>query len=500
VKDALLLATIVVPLYTALLHGWIYWLRPREPAYLALALSAFAMAVVAGGLTAQSLTASPEVAYSLQQLQLAAGAALMVTFPRWVHLFLGVRRPRVEHATVAIALVTCIGIAGEWIFSREMRLLPTVLFHPPAWNAPTTPLGQVVLSSYAGVVVYLCVTLGRAWRHAPWTRPVFVAYAAFAVTILYDASRGAGIVYGPEMLPFGYLGMVVGISATVIRRFVRSLEDAGRLAGEWHEQVEARSAELRRKELQLVHGERLATLGTLAAGVVHEINDPMAFVSSNLNRIEETWRDPRERGDIPEILGECREGLARLRGTVGELLRLARGSDAGSLPIDLAEVVASVLPLVRAEARVGARLECDLAPVPAVLGNPGLLAQVALQLVLNAVRAVPASRTNGHRVRVATRYAGDRVLLQVRDEGVPLPPELLPHLFDPFASLAVDATARADGASAAPGARLGLAVTHQIVTRHGGQLTVESRDGGTTFTVSLPSLEAAGEKNAANAA
>src|SRR5690606_21899476 len=272
---------------------------------------------------------------------------------------------------------------------HELELRATLPFHPPAWNAPLRPAGGVLLSGYVVFVVYLCLALGHASLRNRDARPVFAAYLAFAGTLLYDAARGARLAHGPELLPFGYLGMVVVIAATVIRRFVRSAEDAARLAAEWHERVEARSAELRRKELQLVHGERLATLGTLAAGVAHEINDPMAFVSSNLNRVEEIWSDPDEGGDVPEILAECREGLARLRGTVAELLRLARGSSADSLPVDLAEVVSSVLPLVRAETRSGARLECELTPVPAVQGNPGLLAQVALQLLLNAIRAVP---------------------------------------------------------------------------------------------------------------
>ena len=499
-KSALVLATIVVPLYTALLHGWIYAMRSREPGSLAFALSALAMAGVAGGLAAQCFTPAPETAYAWQGFQLAAGAVLLVTFLRWVHGFLGVRRPRVEAAAAVIALATLAGLASGRVFSRAMELRATLPFHPPAWNAPLTPAGEIVLSGYVFFVVYLCVELGRASLRDPQVRPVFLTYAAFAGTLLYDAARGARLASGPELLPFGYLGMVVGLSATLIRRFVRSLEDAARLAGEWHERVEERSAELRRKELQLVHGERLATLGTLAAGVAHEINDPMAFVSSNLNRIEEIWPDTRERQDVPEILAECRDGLARLRSTVAELLRLARGSDAGSLPVDLSEVVSSVLPLVRAEARFGARLECDLAPVPAVLGNPGLLAQVALQLVLNGIRAVPAEQAARHRVRVVTCCEDGRVQLRVRDDGPALPPELLPHLFDPFASLALDAAARADGAGAAHGARLGLAVTHQIVTRHGGRLHVESGDGGTTFTVSLPPIQAAGAKLDANAA
>jgi signal transduction histidine kinase len=499
-RVALILATVVVPLYTALIHGWIWLLRRRESEYGAFALSALGMAIVAGGLVAQCFAATPASAYRWQQVQLVAASLLLSSFLRWLHLYLALRRPRIEAAGLALALATLAGVAADVLFAPALELRATLPFYPPAWNAPLAPAGQILLSGYVFFIVYPALVLGGASRRNRHARPVFLTYVAFAGCLLYDAARGARLADGPELLPFGYLGMVVGISAALIRRFVLSMEQAARLAGEWHERVEERSAELRRRELQLVHGERLATLGTLAAGVAHEINDPMAFVSSNLNRVEELWGHREERNDIPEILAECREGLARLRGTVAELLRLARGSDAGSLPVDLAEVVASVLPLVHAEARYGARLDCDLAPVPAVLGNPGLLAQVALQLVLNAIRAVPPEQAAGHSVRVATRAEARTVLLQVRDEGLPLPPELLPHLFDPFASLALDATARADGAVAAPGARLGLAVTHQIVTRHGGALSVESDANGTTFTVSLPVLEAATAKLGAHAA
>jgi signal transduction histidine kinase len=484
---ALIVATVVVPLHAALLNGWMYALRRREQEALAFAVSALAMAAIAGGLVVQSFAADPAVARWWQSVQLAAGAVLVVSFVRWMHAFLGLRRPLVEAASLAAAALTGVGIAADVVFEQALVLRPSLPFHPPAWNAPLTVAGQLLLSSYVFFIAYQWLELARASRRDPGVRPVFFSYTAFAGTLLYDAARGAGLADGPELLPFGYLGMVVGISAVLISRFVRSMRDSARLAAEWHERVEERSAALRRKEIQLVHGERLATLGTLAAGVAHEINDPMAFVSSNLNRVEEAWADPRERGDVPEILAECRDGLARLRATVAELLRLARGSDARSLPVDLSEIVASVLPLVRGEARWRARLECDLAPVPAVLGNPGLLAQVALQLVLNGIRAVPEDQAGRHRVRVATRHEARGVVLQVRDDGPPLPPELLPHLFDPFASLALAAAAGADGA--AGGARLGLAVTHQIVASHGGQIEVTSGPEGTVVTVSLPTLE-----------
>jgi signal transduction histidine kinase len=181
-----------------------------------------------------------------------------------------------------------------------------------------------------------------------------------------------------------------------------------------------------------------------------------------------------------------------MRATVAELLRLARGSDARSLPVDLAAVVTSVMPLVRTEARGRAELLCDLDPVPPVSGDPGLLAQVALQLLLNAIRAGPAAAdpSDGaggrHRIHVSTEHQGDRVRLRVRDAGAPLPPELLPHLFDPFASFAVDATARAEQAPAAGGARLGLAVSHRIVRQHGGEISIASSAEGTEVVVSLP--------------
>jgi signal transduction histidine kinase len=345
-----------------------------------------------------------------------------------------------------------------------------------------TAFGQAVLAIFVFFVGYVGVELALAWRRRPDARAVFLAYVVFAASLLHDAARGSRWLSGPELLPFGYLAMITGISAVLIRGFVRSMQQSERLATHLHEFVEERSAELRRKEVLLIHGERLATLGTLAAGVAHELNDPMAFVSSSLNRVEESWRDPRDRADVPEILAECRDGLARLRGTVAELLRLARGGDAELGAVDLSQVVRSVLPVVRAEARYRARLVEELEPVPGVTGNPGLLAHVALHLLLNGVRAAPDT-AGDHEVRVSTCCEGGRVRLRVRDEGPAIPRALLAGLFDPFSSLA----AGAESAS-----HLGFAVTHQIVSSHGGEIAVASDEGGTEVTVWLPVAEARG--------
>ena len=474
--SVLLLATVVVPICTALLHAWIYAHRRREIAHLWLAVSAFAVAGIAAaviGRTAALTTANP---LYWQSAQMTFGGLLGIGFTRWAHAVLDSHRPRLERAVNWFVAVACIGVATNTIFSSEIVLRPALGRDGFVAEALLTPFGTVVVLIFAALALYVGVELGRAARIVRAARPLFATYVFFALTLFHDAAVGAGLINGRQLLPLGYLVMLTGISAALVRRFVRSMGEAERLATDLHARVEERSAELRRKERQLVHGERLAALGTLAAGVAHEINDPMAFVSSNLNRVEEIWNDPVERRDVPEILDECHEGLAQLRATVGELLRLARRSESATVPVDFTEVVASVMPLVRAEGRYRARWTEFLTAVPLVRGDPGLLAQVALQLLLNGIRSIPEGAPADHRIAISTGSERGRVRLRVRDSGPPIPAAELQHIFDPFSPLA------AEGATS----RLGLAVTHQIVVSHGGEIEVTSDQRGTEVTVWLP--------------
>ena len=135
-------------------------------------------------------------------------------------------------------------------------------------------------------------------------------------------------------------------STELIRRLLQARTELERMASRLEEEVETRSEELRRKELQLARGEQLATIGTLAASVAHEINNPIAFVHSNLNRLDEMWDKDEERDEVSEILDECREGTERVRGIVSDLLRLSRSGDVRTEPVDLHETIAKALPLV----------------------------------------------------------------------------------------------------------------------------------------------------------
>jgi signal transduction histidine kinase len=475
-RQTLVVATIAVPLYAAILHAWIYAQRRREVVHLWLALSALGVAGIALGVAGRGEATSPETVVHWQRLEMASGALLLIGFTRWCHAFLGLRRPGIERACVAFAVVVLLGVGTPFLYADEFVTRQSLAGYDVT-EALLAPFGYALLAGFGLFAGYIGAQLGIAARSAPQARVPFASYCLFAVTLGNDVGVGLAVTDTPQVLPLGYLVMLVGLSGGLVRGFVRSLENAQQIADDLQSSVEARSAELARKERQLVHGERLAALGTLAAGVAHEINDPLAFVSSSLNRVEESWADPVERRDVPEILAECHEGIARMRGTVTELLRLARRRDAATLPVDLAEVVGSVLPLVRAEGRFRARWTELLTAVPPVRGDPGLIAQVALQLLLNALNSLPEGAPGEHRIHVATGRQGRRVCLRVRDSGPPIPADELPHLFDPFA---------AGGGTHDATTRLGLAVTHQIVASHGGEIEVESDERGTEVTVWFP--------------
>lgn len=475
-RSLLVVATVVVPLQTALLHAWIYFHRRRDASNGWLAITALGVSGIAIALACRGATTTPAEARVWQEIGMCGGAILMVGLLRWVHLVLELQRPLLDRLATVFGAAIGAGALGQIHFGDEivMRLALDGVDRVP--EAVLSPIGTATVIGQIVVACYIGFELARAARAKPEARGPCVAYGIFALAIFHDSAVGVSLLDRAPLLSVGYLVMVVGLSAGIVRSFVRSMEQSERLASDLTVSVEERSEELRRKERELVHGERLAALGTLAAGVAHEINDPLAFVSSNLNRVEESWSDPLERRDVPEILDECHEGLARLRGTVTELLRLARRRESEPVPVDLAELVASVLPLVRSEGRFRARWTELLTAVPAVRGDPGLLAQVALQLLLNALRSVPEGAPGEHRIHVSTACEGGRVCLRVHDSGPPIPADELPHLFDPFAPVAAE--------DAAP--RLGLAITHQIVASHGGGLEVESDERGTEVTVWLP--------------
>jgi PAS domain S-box-containing protein len=237
--------------------------------------------------------------------------------------------------------------------------------------------------------------------------------------------------------------------------------------------------EQRETEARLRLNERLASIGRLAAGVAHEINNPLAFVSSNLGFIESELRrlplSEDDRRELLEALSDAREGSERMRLIVQSLQSLSRGDAAVLKPLALHEVLESALRLASGRWSGGSRLVRDYGEVPRVLGNPVQLAQVFTNLLVNAAQALPPG---GGEIRLVTRLLGDSVaVVEVRDTGCGIAAEHLERIFEPFF------TTKPVG----EGTGLGLSLCHDIIRGLGGVMTVDSLVGeGSTFRVFLP--------------
>ncbi len=242
-------------------------------------------------------------------------------------------------------------------------------------------------------------------------------------------------------------------------------------------------------EARLLHADRMAALGSLAARVGHEMNNPLAYLMANLSfareeikRLRQALRTEHNHATLSEFeevlaaLGESWEGADRLRVIVQDLHLLVREPPAHRAWVDLHQVLEDSLKLVRNDLRHRARLEKDFQPVPLVEADEARLGQVFLNLLLNAVQAMTDRNAARNVLRVATRTspAGD-VVVEIQDTGEGMPPEVLARLFEPFF------TTRPNGLG------MGLSVSHAIVTSLGGTLRVESEvEVGTRITVILP--------------
>lgn len=223
---------------------------------------------------------------------------------------------------------------------------------------------------------------------------------------------------------------------------------------------------------QISRSEKLASVGRLAAGIAHEINNPLTGVLMFAHLLHEKGgRNAEDAHDLEVIVRETE----RVRGIVRSLLDFARQSPPSKELLDINGVVRDTLTLVHKQAeRADVVIEEQLAAtLPAVLGDRNQLAQVLVNLSLNAIEAMP----EGGLLSVSTRAVDGRVVIVVRDTGCGIKAEDLDRVFDPFF------TTKPPG----EGTGLGLSVSYGTVEQHGGELTVESREGvGTTMTVVLP--------------
>ena len=254
--------------------------------------------------------------------------------------------------------------------------------------------------------------------------------------------------------------------------------------------------ERKRTEDQLIFAGRMAAVGTLAAGVAHEINNPLAYIVANLDFTRRQLSDLGNRlgvpaggsgdigqslGEIGEALSEARQGTDRVRNIVRDLKIFARGDEDASGPVSLRRVLDSSINMAWNEIRHRGRLVKDYGDLPMVEGNESRLGQVFLNLLLNAAQAIGEGEADKNEIRVTTRTDEEgRAVVEIRDTGRGIPPEIQARIFDPFF------TTKAVGV----GTGLGLWICQGILNPLGGAIGVVSDPGrGAVFRVTLPPVK-----------
>jgi signal transduction histidine kinase len=259
-------------------------------------------------------------------------------------------------------------------------------------------------------------------------------------------------------------------------------------------------ADRKKMREQLLISERMASIGVLAAGVAHEINNPLAVLMANLELASEQLTRLTQRGaagsteaafggssgapsdgpaDVNLLIQDAREAAERVRLIVRDLSVLSRSNDEEQqVPVDIHRVLETSIRMTSNEIRHRAHLIRDYGDLPLVRGSEAKLSQVFINLIVNAAHAIPEGRAATNEIRIVTRTdAAGGAVIEVRDTGSGIPQAVLPRIFDAFFTTKAGSS----------GTGLGLAICHRIITAYGGAISVESQVGrGSVFRTVLP--------------
>ena len=244
-------------------------------------------------------------------------------------------------------------------------------------------------------------------------------------------------------------------------------------------------------ELQLVQMEKMASVGVLAAGIAHEVNNPLGFLISNLESLKDyanslakivPMDNPKNKtilDDLSAISAESLEGALRIKKIVSDLRTFSKQSESAVSLADINQILESTLSIVWNEIKFKIAVVKDYQAKTQILADSTQLSQVFLNLLINASQAIPEKGT----VTLSTSEDDGNVYIKISDTGPGIAPNVLPKIFDPFFS------------TKKTGSGLGLSVSYNIIKSHKGEIKAESALGkGTVFTISLPKKQGQEEK------
>lgn len=283
----------------------------------------------------------------------------------------------------------------------------------------------------------------------------------------------------------------------------RELADANRELRAANEQLQRAFEELKATQSRLMQSEKMASLGVLVAGVAHEINNPLNFVSASIKLMNEHIQalqglyefyesmplPPDDRSKLEELKEQIEydylmedlsknvknisTGADRMKQIVQNLRTFSRLDSGEKVPVDVPEGIESTLQMLFYEYKDRIEIERSYGKVPRIIGSPGKLNQVFMNIIHNAIQAIDGKG----KITISVQQQKDSVQVAIRDSGPGIPADVMPHVFDPFF------TTKKVG----QGTGLGLSISYGIVEDHGGKLWVESEEGlGTTFYIGFP--------------
>ena len=349
-------------------------------------------------------------------------------------------------------------------------------------TADASTAGDLAYGVALGLLLVPIARFYRAWRRGVSNTGVqVVALTVLLLMGVNDVLVAAGVYPGPYLVDIALLVPIAAVGSALTSRFAADARAYDALQQDLKRQVAERTADLGRAKDALHRAEKLAALGQFAAGVAHEVNNPAAVVNANIQYLLEQERDALSRSGV-DALEESRVAMQRVAAIVRQLLdagRLAANPESRTA-VALQPLGDSAFSVARARCGRRVRLTNQVPGDAHALAGEGVLAQVLVNLVVNAVQAIPDHRSDGH-VVLRAEAEGDRLVLVVEDNGAGMAPEVLRRVFEPFF------TTKPFGS----GSGLGLAVSRGLITSLGGELRLESRPGvGTRAIIELAAATA----------
>lgn len=348
------------------------------------------------------------------------------------------------------------------------------------WMPRPTTLGSLAGAWMLAVLVVPFWTLvQRVRRGAEDARWHFVGFAVFYVCAMVEVLVASGVIRFFYLSDVGFLAVVGSVAGVTVNRMIAGARDLARLTERLASQVQERTEERDRAQDALVEVDRQAAVGRLAAGVGHEINNPLTYVKLSLEAVDEWARRENAPPEIQEALASARNGTDRIRRVVDDLRAYTRARPGTFRPVALESVAQNALRVAQAQLRHVARLGTTFREAPPTMGDEARLVQVVVNLLTNAGQAIAESPAHAEAsIEIRTGTADDgRAYLEVVDTGPGIAPAHQRRLAEPYF------TTRAG----VGGTGLGLFLARGIVDRHAGTLDIDSTPGGgTTVRILMP--------------